>query len=369
MRKSRVTKQIPGAGERIVTESELEVRAREQLPPEVYAYYAGAAGKGATLAANCAAFSRLLLRPRVLNGVVQADASTSVFGVRLALPVAVAPMALQALAHPDGEVATTRAAEAAGTAMILSIMASTRLEDAAAAGPLWFQLYVLRDRGATRALVDRAVAAGVRALVVTVDAPPHSHRRPGVVSGFSLPRGARLPNLDGLPAPAPGMPLSEYFATVVDGAITWTDIAWLRSCSRLPLVLKGIVAPEDARLAAEHGVDAVVVSNHGGRVLDGAIATLDALPEVVRAAADRVEVWMDGGVRHGTDVFKALALGARVVLIGRPVLWSLATGGEAGVRAFLAGVRNELEATMVACGCAATRDVTAQHVAPRRDDG
>jgi 4-hydroxymandelate oxidase len=284
--------------------------------------------------------------------------------MRLTLPVAVAPMALQGLAHPEGEVATARAAAGVGIAMILSTLASRSLEEVAAAAPcpLWFQLYVLRDRGATRALIDRAAAAGARALVLTVDAPPSGHRRPGAVSEFILPRCARLPNLAGLPAPAAGVALREYFATLVDGAVTWKDVAWLRSVSPLPLVLKGILAPEDGRRAAEHGVDAVVVSNHGGRVLDATVATLDALPSVVQAAAGRVEVWMDGGVRRGRDVFKALAFGARLVLVGRPVLWALATGGEAGVRALFADLRDELETTMIACGCASVADVSRRHV-------
>ena len=344
---------------------DLESRARERLSPEVYGYYAGAAGAGTTHAANLAAFDRLRLRPHVLTGITAPDLSTTVLGMRLGLPVAVAPMALQGLAHPEGDVATARAAGDVGTAMILATLASRSLEEVAAVAPcpLWFQLYVLRDRGATRALIDRAVAAGGRALVVTVDAPSSGHRRPGAVSEFILPRGARLPNLAGLPAPPSGVALREYFATLVDGAVTWKDVAWLRSVSPLPLVLKGILAPEDARRAAEHGVDAVVVSNHGGRVLDGTVATLDALPAVVQAAADRVEVWMDGGVRRGRDVFKALALGARLVLIGRPVLWALAPGGEVGVRAVFADLRDELETTMITCGCATVGDVTARHVA------
>ena len=344
---------------------DLESRARERLSPEVYGYYAGAAGAGTTHAANLAAFDRLRLRPHVLTGITAPDLSTTVLGIRLGLPVAVAPMALQGLAHPEGDVATARAAGDVGSAMILATLASRSLEEVVAAAPcpLWFQLYVLRDRGATRALIDRAVAAGGRALVVTVDATSSGHRVPGAVSEFILPRGARLPNLAGLPAPPSGVALREYFATLVDGAVTWKDVAWLRSVSPLPLVLKGILAPEDARRAAEHGVDAVVVSNHGGRVLDGTVATLDALPAVVQAAADRVEVWMDGGVRRGRDVFKALALGARLVLIGRPVLWALAPGGEVGVRAVFADLRDELETTMITCGCATVGDVTARHVA------
>ena len=342
---------------------DLESRAHELLPPEVYIYYAGAAGAGATLAANLAAFDRLRLRPDVLTGTTAPDLSTTVLGARLTLPVAVAPMALQGLAHPEGDMATARATGDVGTAMILATLASRSLEEVVAAPcPLWFQLYVLRDRGATRALIDRAVAAGARALVVTVDAPTSGHRRPGVLSEFILPQGTRLPNLAGLPAPTPGAPLREYFATLVDGAVTWKDVGWLRSVSPLPLVLKGILAPEDGRLAAEHGVDAVVVSNHGGRMLDGAVATLDALPAVVEATAGRLEVWMDGGVRRGGDVFKALALGARLVLVGRPVLWALATGGEVGVRTLFTDLRNELETTMIACGCAAVGDVAPRHV-------
>ena len=342
---------------------ELESRAHDLLPPEVYGYYAGAAGAGTTLAANLAAFDRLRLRPDVLTGTTAPDLSTTVLGVRLALPVAVAPMALQSLAHPEGDVATARAASDVGTAMILATMASRSLEEVAAASPLWFQLYVLRDRGATRALMDRAVAAGARALVVTVDAAPSGRRPPGVLTEFILPQATGLPNLAGLPAPTPGAALREYFATLVDGAVTWKDVAWLRSVSPLPLVVKGVLAPEDGRLAAEHGVDAVVVSNHGGRMLDGAVATLDALPAVVEAAAGRLEVWMDGGVRRGRDVFKALALGARLVLVGRPVLWALATGGEVGVRALFTDLRDELETTMIACGCAEVGDATPRHVA------
>src|SRR5262245_54419345 len=265
---------------------DLESRARQRLAPEVYGYYAGAAGAGTTLAGNLAAFDRPRLRPDVLTGITAPDLSTTVLGVRLALPVAVAPMAVQGLAHPEGDVATARAAGGVGTAMILATLASRSLEEVAAVPcPLWFQLYVLRDRGATRALIDRAVAAGARALVVTVDAPTPGHRRPGVVAEFVLPRGTHLPNLAGLPMPASGAALREYFATLVDGSVTWKDVAWLRSVSPLPLVLKGILAPEDGRLAAEYGIDAVVVSNHGGRVLDGAVPTLDALPAVVQAAA------------------------------------------------------------------------------------
>jgi isopentenyl diphosphate isomerase/L-lactate dehydrogenase-like FMN-dependent dehydrogenase len=291
-----------------------------------------------------------------------------VLGQELSMPIAVAPMAYQRLAHPDGELATTRAAGSAGTAMILSTMATASVEEVAsvASAPLWFQLYVWRDRDATRALVSRAVAAGARALVITVDAPILGTRRRDEVNCFELPDDLCLGNLEGLVPGAPkiqsGSQLSAHFWLLADAALRWEDLAWFRSLSSLPIVLKGVVTAEDTRLAVEHGVDAVVVSNHGGRQLDSGVATLDALPEVVQAADGRIEVWVDGGVRSGIDVFKALALGARLVLIGRPVLWGLAADGEAGVGKVLTALRDEFDETLALCGCRSPADITPAHV-------
>ena len=353
----------------------LEAAARERLPRMVYDYFAGGAGDESTLADNCAAFGRLAIRPRVLCDVARRDLAVSVLGgQRLEMPVAVAPMAYHCLAHPDGERASARAAGELGTAFVLSTLATTSLEEIAGVsrGPLWFQLYVFQDRGATRALVERAVAAGASALLVTVDAPILGRRPRDERNRFALPDGMRLGNLErlavaGLPTRVAGSQLAAHFRLLFDAGLAWDDLAWLRSLSPLPLVLKGILTAEDALLAAEHGADAIVVSNHGARQLDGAIATLDALPEVTDAVGNDLEVWMDGGVRSGSDVVKALVLGARLVLVGRPVLWGLATGGESGVVEVLTTLRDELDLALALAGCATPAGLTRAHVVRRSD--
>ncbi|HEY8516327.1 MAG TPA: alpha-hydroxy acid oxidase [Candidatus Binatia bacterium] len=348
----------------------LEAEAERLLPRMVYEYYAGGAGDEITLRDNRAAFERLRLRPRFLVDVSARSLATTVLGRELPAPFAIAPMAYQRLAHPDGEIATVRAAGRIGVPMILSTMATTSVEEvgAAASAPLWFQLYVWRDRGATRALVQRAVAAGAQALVVTVDAPRLGTRRRDVENVFTLPDGVRLGNLEGLGVPeAPkvtaGSQLAEHFWMLSDPSLSWRDLEWFRSLTDVPIVLKGILTAEDARLAAQHGASAVVVSNHGGRQLDGVVATLDALPEVADAVGDAIEVWVDGGVRSGADVLKALALGARIVLIGRPVLWALTVGGEKGVVDFLSCLTEEIDEALALCGCRSPADVTRAHVA------
>lgn len=338
-----------------------EAAARELLPPTIYNYFAAGAGEGRTVSANRDAFARIALRPRILTGADAPDLATTVLGMSLAMPIAVAPVAVQRLAHPEGEVASARAAGALGTAMIVPLLATAPVETVAKAttGPIWFQLYMLRDRGITRALVDRAVTAAATALVLTVDAAAAGQRSKGPLAGFSLPPGTSLPNLEGLgAAPSGTSRLSASFAAIVEPAITWRDIDWIRSLSSLPVVVKGVLAPEDARHAVDHGVDAIVVSNHGGRLLDGAVAALDALPGIADAVGGEIEVWMDGGVRSGTDVLKALALGARLVLVGRPVVWGLATGGEAGVTAVLTSLRDELAIALALVGCRTTAEAT-----------
>ncbi|MEW6271390.1 MAG: alpha-hydroxy acid oxidase [Thermodesulfobacteriota bacterium] len=348
----------------------LEQEAERLLPRMVYEYFAGGAGDETTLRDNRAAFGRLRLRPRFLVDVSARALATTVLGRELPAPLAIAPMAYQRLAHPDGELATVRAAGRAGVPMILSTMATASVEEvgAAASAPLWFQIYVWRDRGATKALVQRAVAAGAEALVVTVDAPRLGTRRRDVDNVFALPDGLRLGNLEGLGVPdapkvAAGSQLSEHFWLLADASLSWRDLEWFRSLTDLPIVLKGILTAEDARLAAEHGASAVVVSNHGGRQLDGVIATLDALPEVADAAGGALEVWLDGGVRCGADVVKALALGARLVLIGRPVLWALAVGGEQGVADLLSCLTEEVDEALALCGCRSPAEVTRALVA------
>jgi 4-hydroxymandelate oxidase len=348
----------------------LEAAARERLPAMVYDYFAGGAGEEQTLEDNCAAFDRLAIRPRFMRDVSRRDLSTTVLGdQRLAMPIAIAPMAYHCLAHPEGELATARAASEVGTAFTLSTLATTSVEEVggATSGPLWFQLYVFRDRGATRALVDRVAGSGARALVVTVDAPMLGRRPRDERNRFALPDGLRLGNLEGLPVAGlprdvPGSQLAAHFTMLFDAGLTWRDLDWLRSLSPLPIVLKGVLTAEDARLALQHGVDAIVVSNHGGRQLDGVVATLDALGEIADAVGGELEIWLDGGVRSGSDVVKALALGACLTLIGRPVLWALATGGAAAVTELLKSLGDELDLALGLAGCRTPGELTRDHL-------
>lgn len=337
---------------------DFERAARERLDGMAYDYYASGARDELTLADNRAAFDRLRLRYRVLRGIGARDTSVELFGRTLSAPILAAPTAFQRLAHPEGEVATARACSAAGTAMMLSTLSTRRIEEVASAGegPVWFQLYVYRDRDVTEGLVRRAEAAGCEALVLTVDAPVLGVRERDVRNRFHLPEGVALENLtaDGMRSVPPGAAdsgLAAYVGELLDPTLGWDDVAWLRSVTSLPLLVKGVVHPEDASLAVEHGVDGLVVSNHGGRQLDTSLATIDALPDVVEAVAGRIPVLLDGGVRRGTDVVKALALGATAVAVGRPVLWGLAVGGEAGAARVLGMLREELDVALALCGC------------------
>ena len=344
----------------------LEEAARERLQQMVFDYYAGGSGDEWTLRENRRAFDRWVLRPRFLVDVSDVDLRTAVLGQQIPFPILIAPTALQRLAHTEGELATARAAVGVGALMVVSTIASVRLEDIAETGVnRWFQLYVHKDRDLTAELVKRAHAAGYRAIVVTVDTPFLGRRMRDERNRFALPPGIGLANLAGIPLPQdPGSSLFRYFASQLDPAVTWEDIAWLRSLSPLPVVLKGVLTPEDALSAVKAGVDGVVVSNHGGRQLDGVPAALDALPDVVDAIGGRVEVFMDSGIRRGTDVLKALALGARAVLVGRPVLWGLATGGEAGVRRVLEMMREDLALSLALAGRSSVEHVDQSLVAP-----
>jgi 4-hydroxymandelate oxidase len=335
---------------------QLEALARPHLQRVVFDYIAGGAADELSLANNRAAFDRLFLAPRVLVDVSVRDPSTTILGSRVAAPMLVAPTALHRMAHPDGELATARAARAFGTTMVLSTLSTTAVEDVAQAsgGALWFQLYVYRDRAATEDLIARVEAAGAKALVVTVDAPMFGLRERDGAHPMTLPTDFHAPNLraDGGVA---GSVLAETFAAMVDPALAWRDLAWLRSRTRLPVLLKGVLRADDAEAAVGEGIDGIVVSNHGGRQLDGARATIDALPAIVDAcagAAKRPVILLDSGVRRGTDILKALALGADAVLVGRPVLYGLAIAGETGVAAVLEMLRAELEVAMALCGCA-----------------
>jgi isopentenyl diphosphate isomerase/L-lactate dehydrogenase-like FMN-dependent dehydrogenase len=335
---------------------EFEAAARGRMERTAFEYYAGAACDERTLAANCDAFSRIFLRPRVLVDVSRIDLATSVLGEPIAMPVMLAPTAFNRLAHPDGECAAARAAAGAGTIMVASTLSTCTLEEIAAAssGPLWFQLYVYKDRALTTELVGRAEQAGFRALVLTVDTPHLGRRERDVRNRFTLPAHLAVANFSSIKADAERWGVHSSFSAYVhdlfDASLTWDAVAWLRSITKLPIVLKGILTAEDARLAVSHGADGIIVSNHGGRQLDDATPTIVALPEVVEAVDGRTPVLMDGGIRRGTDAFKALALGARAVLIGRAYLWGLAADGEAGVRAVLSLLRDELQLAMALAG-------------------
>jgi 4-hydroxymandelate oxidase len=349
---------------------EFETAAQTGLPPDVWDYLQGGSGTESTLAANLSAFERITVRPRVLVDVSTRDLGLNLLGAPLEFPVAIAPMAFQRLAHPDGEVATAAAARDAGTLFIASTFASRTFEEiaAAAGGSWWLQVYWLRRRDILARMLQRAAQAGCQALMLTVDTPRLGRRLRDIRNGFTLPPGIRAVNVES-PAMAEAhehdpatSALQRHAANEFDPTITWADLAWLRARTALPLILKGVVTGEDTVLAIDHGIDAIVVSNHGGRQLDGAIASVDALPEVVTAAAGRIPVLVDGGVRCGTDVFKALALGAHAVLVGRPVLWGLAHAGAAGVSAVLNLLRTELSEVMALAGQPRIADITAAAV-------
>jgi 4-hydroxymandelate oxidase len=298
------------------------------------------------------------------------ELGTTILGTPVTFPVLIAPTAMQRLAHADGECATARAAKRLGTIMIVSTTATIGLADVRAAtdAPMWFQCYIYRDRGVTKALLERARAVGYQAIVLTVDAPLLGRRERDVRQGFHLPSGLRLPNAElagegELPAFVGDSSLAQHLARTHDSALTSKDIGWIRDVTGLPVIVKGIVRGDDAERAIDSGAAAIAVSNHGGRQLDTAVAAIRALPEVVAAAAGRAEVYVDGGVRRGTDIIKALALGARAVLLGRPVLWGLAVGGEAGVVDVLALLRDELDLAMGLCGCRQVDEITPDLIA------
>jgi 4-hydroxymandelate oxidase len=355
-------------GERPVSVWEYEDRARDVLTQQAYDYYAGGAEEEWTLRENRAAFGRFVLRPRVLVDVSKRSTSTTVLGDVVSFPVFVAPTALHRLADPEGEVATARAAAACGTVMILSSLASSSLEDVAESGPgaRWFQLYMLQDRAVTEELIHRARAAGYRALVLTVDLPVLGWRDRDQRNQFSLPEGIRYANLaTKQPASVAGSDLAAFVEFEHSESLAWEDLEWIHSLWGGPMLLKGILTAEDARLAVEAGMDGLVVSNHGGRQLDGSVPSVEALPEIVEAVEDRLEILLDGGVRRGADALKALALGAKAVLIGRPVLWGLAVGGEEGARHVLEIIRDELDTAMAIAGCPSIEDITPDLVARR----
>ena len=355
---------------------ELELRARAVLSPEVFTYVAGGAGMEDTMRANRDAFRRWRIVPRFLRDVSRRDLSVELLDRRLPAPVLLAPIGVQGMLHEDAELATARAARSLGVPLVLSSVSSKPLEAVAQAMgevPHWFQLYWPRDPDLAASLVTRAERAGYSALVVTLDTYLLGWRERDLQMGW-LPfiHGMGLANYlsdpvfrAALPAPPEQDPLAvaRYFLQVVSNpALTWNDLAFLRRHTRLPVILKGVLHADDARKALDHGVEGVIVSNHGGRQLDGAVAALDALPAVVAAVGDRALVLFDSGIRRGADVFKAVALGARAVLLGRPYCYGLAVGGEQGVREVLQNLMADAELTLGLAGCAAFSEVSRENL-------
>jgi 4-hydroxymandelate oxidase len=327
---------------------DLQARARAILPPDVFAYFAGGAGRGDTLSEQELAWREAYLRPRVLQDVSNTSTSVTLLGRHVGSPVVVAPSALHGLAHPDGEVATAQGSRAAHCQFVLSMRATRRLEDVAAvAGPFWQQIYVLRDRAISDDIACQAAERGATALVLTVDTPYVARKSAGFPA--SLPSTGIVPTLDNRDYSDP------RYVQAAD--LIPADITRLVAVSGLPVVAKGVLRADDALRCVDAGAAAVVVSTHGGRQLDGAIPVPRALPEVVSAVGDRAEVYADGGIRTGTDVLRALALGARAAMVGRPAIWALATGGAEGVHTLLDGLTDDVREALALAGCSSCADV------------
>jgi isopentenyl diphosphate isomerase/L-lactate dehydrogenase-like FMN-dependent dehydrogenase len=343
---------------------DFERAAAEKLEAGPAGYFFGGACDEVTLEESVAAWRRRRLRPRVLAGHGEWSTRATVLGGEVSSPVLVAPVAYQRLVDPDGEVATARAAARAGTVMCLSTLATTLPSEVAAAAPggrHWFQLYSFRDEGVTRALMEEAIESGFEAIVLTVDAPRGGRRERDLRTGFKIPEGLGVPAVQAAVGGERAVTIEETFA-LMEPALTWSGLERLASECGVPVLLKGVLTGEDAALAVEHGAAGVVVSNHGGRQLDCSLATAEALPEVVAAVAGRASVLVDGGIRRGTDVAIALALGADAVLVGRPALWGLAMAGEAGVHRVLELLREEFELALALLGCSSPAELGEEHV-------
>lgn len=350
---------------------EFEELARKHISKMAYDYYASGANDEVTLRENRKAYERIVIYPRMLQDVSKRCTATTALGQKIEMPIMVAPMAFHKLAHPEGELATVRAASAAGTIMVLSTLSTCSIEEVAAEsnGNLWFQLYVYRDREVTASLVRRAEAAGCKALVLTVDSPVLGRREKDVRNGFHLPEGMIAANLvpagiDVLPGKIGESGLAQYISSLYDQSLSWKDVEWLRSVTSLPVLVKGILRADDAELAVQYGASGIIVSNHGGRQLDTAPATINVLAKIVEAVQGRVEVYVDGGIRRGTDVLKALALGAKSVFVGRPVLWGLAANGRDGAFRVLTMLKEEFDLAMALSGCGSLEEIDATLLSP-----
>jgi len=344
--------------------------AHGTLARDAFDYYEGGALDEITLRENVAGWEKLKLYYRVLAGVGPRDMSTTVLGQSISMPITIAPTAFHKLACPEGEIAAAKAAKAADTLFILSSLSNTAMESVFphAGSPRWFQLYIYKDKEITRALVQRAQAAGAEAIVLTVDAPGLGTRERDARNRFTLPAGLAVENLaplgKGTIPEVSGSGLAAYVRDNFKSDLSFDDLDWLCGCTRLPVVVKGVCRGDDAHRIVEHGAKAVVVSNHGGRQLDTAPATCEVLAHVVDAVSDRCEIYVDGGIRRGSDVLKAIALGARAVMVGRPILWGLCVDGENGVAHVLEVLRRELDEAMLLCGCTKLSDIDASLLQP-----
>jgi (S)-2-hydroxy-acid oxidase len=354
-----------GAGPAPVNVWEYEAYAKATLPKNAFDYYSSGANDMITLRENRAAFNRLRMRPRALRDVSTVNMKTTVLGDEFDFPILLAPTAMQQMANAEGEKATARAAAKMKTLMTLSSWSTIALEDVMQAAPdgiKWFQLYVYKDRAVTLDLIKRAEKAGYKALAITVDTPVLGRREADLRNQFKLPEHLTMGNFAGVGgAHNKGTTqeggLAKYVASLIDKTLNWDDISWVRSQTKMKIVVKGIMTAEDAEMACQNGVDGILVSNHGARQLDTVCATIEVLPEVVAAVRGRCEVYLDGGVCRGTDAFKAIALGAKAVFIGRPYLWGLAHSGEKGVAHVLTLLKDELTMAYQLCGCASTSDI------------
>jgi len=335
-----------------------EKASQSLLEPQAYDYYQSGAMSEHTLIDNITAYQRIKFLPRVLKDVSSINTSIKLAGRVLRLPLIISPTAFLGMAHPDGELAVAKAANNSNTIMVCSTMSNTPIEEITSVtnAAVWFQLYVYKDKQATLALIERAKNAGCEALVITVDAPFLGQRERDVKNQFQLPSHLKMSNLHALknshlPDKEGHSGLAHYFESLIDKSLTWRDIGWIKEHANMPVYLKGILHPQDAKLAIEYGVDGIFVSNHGGRQLDGSIASIDALPGIIKSVNQQIPVILDGGIRRGSDILKALALGAQCAGIGRPVIWGLSHSGQQGVEDIFNIFQSELELTMALAGC------------------
>lgn len=340
-----------------------EREAQSKIEETFFGYYAGGAGDEITLRENRTVFARMKLLPRVLAGVGERDPSTNILGQEISFPLLIAPTAMAKMAHPDGEVGIGKAAKNTGIIQCLSTMSNASIEEVAEAGAnSWFQLYVYKDRSITENLVSRAESAGYTAIVLTADVPVFGARENIMRSGLQLPKGLKLNNFEGIHE-TEATELIPYFQEQIDPSLTWEDLKWLVSFTKLPVLVKGVLRPDDARKSIDCGASGIIVSNHGGRQLDTAVTGIEALPGIVSAVGKQTVILVDGGICRGTDILKAISLGAKAVMVGRPILWGLAVNGQKGVEDVLDIYKREFDNAMALCGCTSVADISPDLIA------